>query len=60
MFKHHCSVCEQTYLIFESQLVSLDNTPDGIEVRFECWCGAEQSQISGRHAGRRTADVVAA
>ena len=60
MFAHHCSVCDETNLIFDSQLISLDNTADGIVVRFACWCGAEQSTVSGRRAGRRTADAVAA
>jgi hypothetical protein len=60
MFAHHCSSCDETYLIFESQLSSLDNTANGIELRFTCWCGAEQTTVSGRHAGRRTVDAVAA
>ncbi|GAB7003493.1 hypothetical protein JCM18899A_09640 [Nocardioides sp. AN3] len=60
MFAHHCSACEATYLIFESQLISMTNTSSGIELRFACWCGAEQTTITGRLAGRRTADAVAA
>ena len=60
MFAHHCSSCDETYLIFESQLTSLENTADGIELRFTCWCDAEQTTVSGRLAGRRTADAVAA
>jgi len=60
MFAHHCSVCDETYLIFDSQLTSMDNTAHGIELRFACWCGAEQTTISGRLAGRRTVDAVAA
>lgn len=60
MFAHHCSSCDETYLIFESQLTSLENTADGIELRFTCWCDAEQTAVSGRLAGRRTADAVAA
>ena len=60
MFAHHCSSCDETYLLFESQLTSLDNTTSGIELHFTCWCGAEQTEVSGRLAGRRTADAVAA
>ena len=60
MFAHHCSSCDETYLIFESQLTSLDNTANGIELRFTCWCGAEQTTVTGRYAGRRTVDAVAA
>ena len=60
MFAHHCSSCEETYLIFESQLTSLANTEHGIELSFTCWCGVEQTTVSGRYAGRRTAHAVAA
>ena len=60
MFAHHCSSCDETYLIFDSQLTSLENTANGIELRVTCWCGVEQTQVSGRLAGRRTADAVAA
>ena len=38
MFAHSCSSCDETYLIFESQLTSLENTANGIELRFEPSC----------------------
>jgi hypothetical protein len=60
MFAHHCSACDNTYVIFESQLTSLANTAHGIEMRFTCWCGAEQTAVEGRLAGIRTVDAVAA
>ncbi len=50
MFAHHCSSCETTYLIFDSQITGLTNTETGIELRFTCWCGVEQSELTGRRA----------
>jgi len=67
MFQHHCTACGRTELIFPSMLLSAANTEHGIELRFECWCGAEQMQLSGRNARqqarpteRRSASEVAA
>ncbi|MEX0426338.1 hypothetical protein AB3X52_01815 [Nocardioides sp. DS6] len=63
MFQHHCTACDRTELIFPSQVHSLANTERGIEVRFECWCGAEQVMLTGRHVPSRqsaAADAVAA
>lgn len=60
MLAHHCTVCDETYLIFESQFTGLENTGEGIVVSFTCWCGAEQSQVTGRLAGRRAPDTIAA
>ncbi|MEP9384558.1 hypothetical protein [Nocardioides sp. KR10-350] len=52
MFQHHCTVCGRTEPIFPSMVHSLTSTERGIEVRFECWCGAEQAMLSGRRAQR--------
>lgn len=60
MLAHHCTVCDETYLIFDSQITSVMNTGHGIEIGFTCWCGAEQTELTGRYADRRTPDVVAA
>ena len=56
MFDHHCSACDRRLLIFPSQVTRLDNTDHGIEVDFTCWCGSEQSLLTGRatHRGRVT------
>lgn len=50
MFDHTCTVCERRRLIFPDQVTSLDNTDRGIVVAFTCWCGAEQSLLTGRRA----------
>ena len=57
MFDNNCQVCATRVLIFESQVTSVANTAAGIEVRFTCWCGTEQTQVTGRvvRAGRRQA-----
>jgi hypothetical protein len=48
MFDNNCQVCATRVLIFESQVSSVANTAAGIEVRFTCWCGTEQTQVTGR------------
>jgi hypothetical protein len=53
MFDHHCSVCDKRQLIFPSQVTSLVNTDHGIVVTFDCWCGAEQTMVTGLAAGHR-------
>lgn len=57
MFDNNCQVCATRVLIFESQVTSVANTAAGIEVRFTCWCGTEQTQVTGRvvRADRRAA-----
>ncbi len=53
MFDHHCTACERRQLIFPSQVTSLVNTDHGILMAFECWCGAEQTLLTGRAADPR-------
>ena len=53
MFDHLCTACDKRQLIFPSQVTSLVNTEHGIVVSFECWCGAEQSMLTGRTADPR-------
>jgi hypothetical protein len=46
MFKHHCTVCERTQLIFGSQVSAVEGTPEGVIATFTCWCGATQVSSS--------------
>ena len=48
MFAHACSSCGKRQLIFVNQVTSLVNTDRGIVVDFTCWCGAEQSLLTGK------------
>ena len=57
MFDNNCQVCASRVLIFASQITSLANTDHGIVVTFTCWCGTEQTQVTGNAA---RADAVAA
>jgi hypothetical protein len=43
MFKHQCTSCQRTQLIFMSQFTGVAGTPDGVVATFTCWCGAEQT-----------------
>ena len=47
MFDHHCTSCDKRQLIFPSQVTSMANTDHGIVVAFTCWCGADQTLITG-------------
>lgn len=38
----------------------LSYTDQGIEVRFTCWCGATQTERTGRTATSRVAETVLA
>ena len=48
MFDHLCTACNKRQLIFPSQVTSLVNTDHGIVMAFTCWCGAEQTMLTGR------------
>lgn len=60
MFAHHCTSCAQRQLIFPSQVTSLVNTDHGIIVAFTCWCGADQTLLTGKRAGAVVDEPVAA
>lgn len=60
MFDNNCRVCAARVLIFPSQVTSLANTDDGMVVTFTCWCGTEQSQVTGRTARSDRDRAVAA
>ncbi len=59
MFDHHCTACGKRQLIFPTQIASMDNTDHGIVVSFQCWCGADQTTVTGRRAGRREPSLAA-
>ncbi len=59
MFTHHCTTCDRRQLIFASQVLGLTNTAHGIEVSFRCWCGSEQSLVTGAVADPARATVAA-
>lgn len=50
MFDHFCTACAKRQLIFPSQVTGMANTDRGIELAFTCWCGAEQTVLTGRRA----------
>ena len=52
MFDHYCTACDRRQLIFPSQVTGLANTDHGIVVGFVCWCGSEQSLLTGKGADR--------
>jgi hypothetical protein len=60
MFDHHCTACEKRQLIFMSQVTSLSNTDHGIVVTFTCWCGADQTMVTGTQATSTSKVTLAA
>jgi hypothetical protein len=59
MFDHECTSCGKRQLIFPTQVTSVINTESGIVVRFSCWCGSDQSWVTGRRRDRVAAAVAA-
>ena len=53
MFDNVCTACHKRQLIFPSQLTSLLNTERGIVLAFDCWCGADQTMVTGNTADHR-------
>lgn len=47
MFDSICTACGKHHLIFPSQITGMVNTDHRIEVSYTCWCGAEQTWVSG-------------
>ena len=60
MFDHKCTACEKRQLIFPSQVTAMTNTDHGIVVAFTCWCGADQSIVTGKGATRTRKVALAA
>ena len=59
MFDHHCTACARRQLIFPSQVTRIANTDHGIVVEFGCWCGSEQSIVTGKAADPRRMTTAA-
>jgi hypothetical protein len=64
MFDHHCTACDRRQLIFPSMITGMANTDHGIVLAFECWCGAQQTALTGKAtevvSAQRTREPVAA
>ena len=60
MFDHKCTACEKRQLIFPSQVTAMTNTDHGIVVAFTCWCGADQTIVTGKSANRAAKVTLAA
>ena len=60
MFDHYCTACAKRQLIFPSQVTSMTNTGHGIVVAFTCWCGADQTMVTGRAAAKAPSVTLAA
>ena len=48
MFDHQCTACDKRQLIFPSMVTAMINTDRGIVVDFTCWCGADQTMVTGK------------
>ncbi len=59
MFSHHCTACDRTQLIFPGQVAGIVNDERGIVLSFRCWCGSEQTAITGNAARRARTSVAA-
>lgn len=60
MFDHKCTACGKRQLVFSSQVTSLVNTAEGIVVTHTCWCGTDQTWVTGKAATGRLAPTLAA
>lgn len=60
MFDHNCTACGKRQLVFPSQVVSVVNTAAGIVVTHTCWCGAEQTWVTGKAVAERRGVTLAA
>ena len=60
MFDHKCTACEKRQLIFPSMVTAMANTDNGIVLAFTCWCGADQSILTGKGATRTSKVALAA
>ena len=58
MFDNVCTSCHRRQLVFPSQVTSLDNVDGAIVVTYTCWCGSEQTLVTG--SGARPARLTVA
>jgi hypothetical protein len=58
MFDNECTACGKRQLIFPGQITAVTNTAAGIEVGYTCWCGADQTWLTG--SARETRVLTAA
>ena len=59
MFDNVCTSCHRRQLIFPSQVTTMANTEHGIVVAFTCWCGAEQTMVTGRASAKAAVRLAA-
>ncbi len=59
MFDHVCTACGQRQLVFASRVRSVVNTDAGIQVTHICWCGAQQTWLTGKAATARSDAALA-
>jgi hypothetical protein len=50
MFTVHCPHHGREILLDHGRIRGLDTTPDGIVLRWECWCGHVGTTLTGRAA----------
>lgn len=50
MFSAYCPAEDAEVLLTYGRLRSLSNTPEGIELRFACWCGQTIEVLTGATA----------
>jgi hypothetical protein len=55
MFDIHCPRCATRVLLDESRIEAIVNDPDGIVLRYRCWCGTPGQRREGR---RRRSQLV--
>ena len=60
MFDRHCTACDRIQLIFPSQIQGVTNTDHGILVSYVCWCGSEQTWLTGSTGNAHQSALVAA
>ncbi|WP_067438560.1 hypothetical protein [Nocardioides jensenii] len=51
MFANHCTACDQTMLIFPSQVTGMARIEGVTAMTYTCWCGSEQLWHDGLTAG---------
>lgn len=56
MFDVLCSGCDKRQLLTAGRILGLRNTPDGVIVAYQCWCGA-QGSWSAREPARHHAEL---